>query len=133
MAYFEWEGRYELGVAAMDAEHRALVDLMSKLHERNLAGAPPWELKAILGDLEALTKKHFADEEACMASRGFAGLATHKLIHADLLAKFGALAAEYAATGGRVPEALFGFLRLWLSAHIQGIDRKYAPARASVA
>ena len=67
------------------------------------------------------------DEEAYMASVNFAGLASHKLIHADLLKTFSDHAGTIRANGGEVPSGFLMFLKLWLTAHIKGIDMKYAP------
>ena len=127
MTYFEWQDRLTLGVPQVDTQHRGLVDTMNQLYSRNEAVAPMSELVRIFGDLDRKTRAHFADEERHMASIGYEGLERHKLIHAQLLSRLDeARASLNGAT--RVPEPVFNFLKTWLTSHIAGIDRKYAPA-----
>jgi hemerythrin-like metal-binding protein len=72
--------------------------------------------------------RHFADEEAYMASIGYIGLRNHRFIHEELLGRYAGHAQEIRSAGGRPDQRFFHFLRHWLTAHIKGIDRKYAGA-----
>lgn len=127
--YLPWDrSKYTVNVDAMDHEHEALVALMNKLYARHSAGATSGELERVLDELGAATVRHFASEERYLESIKYSGLATHKLIHRDLLTKFQAHSATFKRTR-KLDDELFRFLRSWLTAHIQGIDRKYgAPA-----
>lgn len=58
----------------------------------------------------------------------FAGLATHKIIHLQLLEQVQKHATEFQRTG-LLGDAFFQFLAVWLTSHIRGIDSKYALAR----
>jgi hemerythrin len=126
MTFFQWDEQLDVGVGAMNDEHKELISLMNRLHERNLAGASKTELLKAIKDLAQFTVKHFTDEEAFMESIQFPGLETHRLIHKDLLQKFTKQAADFEhGSAMKVPESMFTFLRVWLSAHIRGIDCKY--------
>jgi len=133
MALLDWNPSLDLGVAAMDAEHRELVVAMNRIHE--LAGkvADKATLDAAIQRLIQLTTKHFRDEEKHMAAIGFPDLKRHALIHGDMLKKVGAHYEAFLAGNGCVDKAFFDFLVYWLGAHIKGIDRRYAdhkvPAR----
>lgn len=81
-----------------------------------------------LHDLAALTRKHFTHEEAMMLAADYAGRENHLWVHKDLLTRLDGHVQAFDAGSGTVPPELFSFLRLWLTAHIQGIDRKYAPS-----
>ena len=70
------------------------------------------------------TTQHFDNEERYLESIGFPLLAGHKLIHADLLAKFGEHTAEFQRTG-ELSGRFFDFLRDWVAAHIKGVDVVY--------
>lgn len=59
-----------------------------------------------------------------MASIDYPLLDTHKRIHANLLEEFGAHKTNFEKTG-ELTTKFFSFLKLWLTAHIQGIDKKY--------
>ncbi len=123
--FLKWDPEeYTVWVGSMDREHETLIAIMNRLHARRAAGAERAELARIAGELAAFTVKHFRDEEAYMESIGFAGLASHRIIHKDLLQKFTQHMQAFEASGA-FTEDFFKFLRHWLTAHIRGIDRKY--------
>jgi len=123
--YFAWDkSKLSVAVDAMDREHQTLIAIMNKLHERHSAGGDFNEISGLVNELGAYTVKHFTDEERYMESIGFPGLPSHKLIHQDLLKSFTQHVAKFKA-GRKLDDDFFRFLRMWLVAHIQGIDRKY--------
>lgn len=125
-SYFEWDpARLSLHVPDMDDEHKVLIGLMNDLHRLNEAQAPFAQQISALDKLARYTAKHFADEEAYMERIGFSGLRVHKGVHKQLLDKLAGLAAG-ARASSKIPEELFVFFKMWLSAHICGIDKKYA-------
>ena len=126
MSQFKWQNRFDVGVPDMNGEHRKLMAMMDKLYTRNAAGASKVELLGLLSQLGSFTKEHFDHEEAYMASIGFPGLAVHKVVHENLLNKLDThVSAFRAGTQGKLPEALFSFLKVWLASHICGIDMRY--------
>ena len=129
MSLMEWTSALDVGVPKMNDEHKEILTLMNRLYEAKQNGRSGPAVIALLNDLGRVTTEHFADEEAYMAQMNYPGLKVHKRIHADLLRKFADHSAQITAQNGEMPEAFFSFLRLWLSAHIKGIDMKYAPAK----
>jgi hemerythrin-like metal-binding protein len=124
--YFQWDAAtYSINVPDMDREHQILIGHMNAVHSLHRAKAGKAAIAAALDELVAYTRKHFADEEAHMARIGHAGLRIHAGIHRQLLERVGAFAADFARTGA-LTEDFFVFLRMWLKAHICGIDIKYA-------
>lgn len=126
MPLLDWKPLFELGVEAMDKEHRELVAAMNRIHELDQRGAAKTEVDAAILKLVDLTRRHFADEERHMQSIGFPDLKRHAFIHQDMLAKVGTHYAAFQKGSGRVAKEFFDFLVYWLGAHITGIDRKYA-------
>ena len=126
MANFRWDPDFELGVAAMDQEHKCLIRMMDDLHAAHARGASAPVLGAKLQALGSYTVSHFKHEERYMESVSFPQLRTHKLIHKNLLEQFGQHAERFKKTGA-LDKKFFDFLWNWLSAHIKGIDRKYSP------
>lgn len=122
--FFEWDAKYNLGVNAMDDEHRLIVDAMNQLHVLHEAHAPASQLAKVMSQLVRVTRDHFADEEAYMAKIGFPDRVKHKQIHTQLLQRLDQFEAALRAKGA-APEDLFPFLKMWLKAHICGIDTKY--------
>lgn len=132
MAFMDWTASLDLGVPAMDAEHKGLVAAMNRIYELGEQGANKATLDQAIQKLAELTTKHFADEEKHMASVGYPDLKTHAVIHKNMLEKFTALYNDFKAGAGKVDRAFYDFLKFWLKSHIMGIDRKYADHAAPV-
>ena len=127
MPIMEWDDTLDVGVQAMNDEHKCILDLMNQIHDAHEEGLTGGLVIALVNQLGQVTLDHFRDEEAYMARTGYAGLASHALIHKDLLAKYTAYADDTRRNDGRLPEKFLMFLKLWLTAHIRGIDMKYGP------
>lgn len=122
-----WNKDLELEVGDMNAQHQKLLELMNKLFDLNNEGVSKETIINALHELGAYTIEHFEQEEKYMETLGFEKLETHKLIHRDLLKKFGEHQRDFIQSTDKVlTEAFFGFLRLWLRAHIMGIDKQYS-------
>ena len=131
--YFTWiPEKYELQVPDMDREHQILIGHMNQLHDLYSRHAPRNQLALALDGLARYTVKHFQDEEAYMARTHYRDLASHKQIHANLLRKVGAHVSAFQASG-TLNEEFFSFLRMWLKAHICGIDSQYARPQPALA
>ena len=127
--FFEWDQtKFGLGVAEMDREHQLIVSHMNRLHDQYVAKAPYAELSRTMNALADTTVKHFAGEEAYMARIGFPGLAGHQMIHRTLIEKVLTHKREFERTQ-RLADDFFAFLKMWLKAHICGIDVKYSVHR----
>ncbi|HPG24436.1 MAG: hemerythrin family protein [Spirochaetaceae bacterium] len=124
MTVLAWSDAFDVGVDKMNEEHQRLIDLMNRLHDLYEGDASRSEQKKTFDELAKYTVKHFADEEAYMESIEWPGLVTHRHIHAKLLDDLGTHKAAF-DKGGELSSKLFSFLKIWLKAHIQGIDRKY--------
>lgn len=133
MPIMPWNSRFDLGVPEMNAEHKGLLDLMNKIYDMNEAGASHGQLVLAIDELGTLTKKHFAEEERFMQSINYPKLVPHQMIHRDLLRELGENVAQFKNTSGPAPKELFRFLKIWLTAHIAGIDRQYAEHSKSAA
>lgn len=124
--YFLWDPtKLSLDVPDMDREHQVLIGHMNRLRQLYEQHAPAAEQGKALQTLAAYTVKHFADEEAYMARVGYPGLKVHQGVHKNLLDRVGQFGEAFKANG-KLGEDLFVFLKMWLSAHICGIDMKYS-------
>lgn len=123
--FMPWVSEYELGVSAMDGEHKELVRRMNELYELVRTNGDRQSIGRSLSALGTFTADHFAHEEAHMTAIGFDRLATHKMIHKQLLGQF-AEHVEAHRKGEALGDPFFRFLKHWLAAHICGVDRRYA-------
>lgn len=130
MTLLAWKPAFDLGVDAMDKEHKELVAAMNRIHELDQQKSPKPQMDGAIQRLIKLTKQHFADEEAFMAKTNYADRVRHGLIHQDMLKRVGSYYEAFQQGDGRVAKEFFEFLVFWLGAHITGIDRKYAPTPA---
>lgn len=120
----EWNDKLDIGVDEMNDQHKILLDLMNRLYDGAKAQQNFDELVSTLEKLKNFTIKHFKEEEEYMEKTGFPGLNSHKIIHQQLLEKFVAEEQNILAQKS-FPDSFFSFLKMWLLAHIQGIDVKY--------
>ncbi len=125
MPIMNWDSSLDIGVSSMNEEHKRILDAMNRVYDAAQAGKTGDEINLLVERLGAICVRHFADEEAFMASIGFPGLYNHKFIHVDLLERFATHADAIKAAGGRTNDAFFHFLTHWLSVHIKAIDGKY--------
>ena len=124
--FFQWDpSKLALNVPDMDREHQVLISYMNELHVLNEQKASTQAISRAFDNLVDYTVRHFADEEAYMERIGFPGLRVHKGVHKQLLDKMFGFQRTVRATG-KLPDDLFVFFKMWLSAHICGIDVKYA-------
>lgn len=131
MPIMNWDNTLDVGVPSMNEEHKRILDAMNRIYDAAQAGKTGDEINLLVERLGAICVRHFADEEAYMASIGYPSLSNHKFIHIDLLERYGTHAADIKAAGGRAGQAFFHFLTHWLAVHIKGIDAKYGAHAAT--
>lgn len=133
MALMEWNSELDVGVQKMNDEHKDILDVMNQLYDAKQAGKSGPYIVKIVEELGRITSDHFASEEAYMESINYPELTSHKLIHKSLLEKYTQHYEEIKRSNGDMHDAFFHFLKLWLTAHIKGIDMKYSAKKNSFA
>lgn len=105
-----WHESYDCGESTIDQQHRKLFDLANALIEAAFKrGAKPHDFDDALNSLLAHVVQHFADEEAILARRHFAGLEAHAQAHKRLIERALQL-RDAAAVGGVTIGELVDFL-----------------------
>ena len=122
---FSWIERFDIGVGAMNDEHKVLIQKMNRVEALAESGADRPDLEHAIDDLGEYTVQHFSREEDYMASIGFPQLAAHKHVHASMLEKYEGFKSAFLAGDGALPDGFVHFLNFWLRAHICGIDKRY--------
>jgi hemerythrin len=125
MAFMDWQAAYSVGVLSIDEQHRALLDIINRLHDVMRRGGAADELKGVLGELVTYTRYHFNHEEQMMERCGYPELAGHKSIHSALVSQVEAFQKELAGGRATVSLQLMTFLKDWLSKHILETDMRY--------
>jgi hemerythrin-like metal-binding protein len=127
MPLFLWKDSYSVNAPAMDAQHKHLIELLNSLHEGMTRGAAKDTLGSVLDELIKYTQAHFADEERAMQTAGYPKLFEHKAEHKALTDKVMKFRQDFAAGRVAMSVHLLTFLKDWLSHHILGCDKEYAP------
>lgn len=85
MALLEWRKEFEIGIPAVDYEHRSLIELINSLHSSLGARASKDEVADFLAQIYKEISLHFALEERIMRETGYDEYADHKAEHERLL------------------------------------------------
>jgi hemerythrin len=126
MAYFDWKPEYKVNVAAFDAQHKRLVDMLNELYDSMRAGKGNVVVGKVLDDLVDYTKKHLAEEERFLQTNSYPAFPEHKAEHIRLTAQVVEYQKQYKEGNVGISVKLGNFLKDWLIGHIQASDKKYA-------
>jgi hemerythrin len=128
MALMAWSDKLSVGVDSIDDQHKKLLSLLNQLHDGMMAGKGKDILGGILKGLVDYTVTHFRYEEQLFARTGYPESEEHKNEHAELVRKVEEIQRQYATTGAKaLTIPVMNFLKDWLSLHIVGTDKRYAP------
>ena len=126
MAFFQWSEAMSVGVAVLDSDHRALIDLINALHDGLEFGDEPTELAVVFEQLVIYVDHHFAREEGVMDACGYPASAAHREEHRRLAQDMHYIRDRYIKGGEpRIGRELLDFLKDWLNHHILIQDMHY--------
>lgn len=130
MNLMTWNPYFETGLALVDAQHRALVDMIN-LAAPHLALNNDVAKRAVGPLLDNLTKYaavHFRDEERLMAQKKMAPdyLVHHHLTHQAFVDELTQMRCQYEQGDSLTGPELLRFLSSWLSFHILVEDQRMA-------
>jgi hemerythrin-like metal-binding protein/PAS domain S-box-containing protein len=121
-----WKETYSVGVPAMDAQHKKLVNMINQLadcHAERGVGASGC-FQEILSAMFDYTQVHFKSEEAYLQKIGYPQLAAHEKEHQVFLEKATAL-SMVSLDGVQDSAGLYDYLKTWLLDHILRSDMQY--------
>lgn len=124
MGLLHWEKRYSIGIEAVDHEHRELVDLINRLHEKATTQGSKVAVLGFFGDLYKAISAHFALEERFMRERGYDQLSQHKNDHERLLDEIRDIMEDYEINDLFDERLLAQRLDAWFSRHFESHDAR---------
>ena len=127
VAIIEWSDELSVNILAIDEQHKRLVAMINDLHQAMVARQTRDALRAIIDRMCDYAVVHFATEEKYMTRLDYPAYAEHKTEHDEFTAKARDLQARLAAGGLVLSLEVINFLRQWLTDHIRGSDKQYAP------
>jgi hemerythrin-like metal-binding protein len=122
MKLLEWKPEFSVGNAAVDHEHRELIDLINSMHAGLSEGAGRDQLVSGLGEIYAQIAAHFALEERMMRRADYTGYGAHKDDHELLLDQLAEIVDAVELKGGYDEQALSSVLNTWFSEHFRTHD-----------
>lgn len=124
---FEWREDFNIGVEAIDKEHRQLFKIINKLYTFQAEDKDSqWTCQEGIKYFKGHAVRHFEDEEAYMASIGYEGLEHHRLIHRGFREHTLPALEQELERSGYSPEAVEHFLGVcsgWLISHTKTEDQ----------
>jgi hemerythrin len=128
MPIIHWTPDFSVGVGSIDTDHKVLISLINQLDDAIRGEEPKQTVSRVLDALLDYTNYHFSREELLMRACAYPDIEAHARTHATLRAQVADIRNRYRrnAESIRAREVL-AFLKNWLTAHIVGRDKLYAP------
>jgi hemerythrin-like metal-binding protein len=128
MPPLRWEDGLSLDVPAVDRDHRALIDLLNRLHYLRLAGEERSAIAAAIDALVEYAQEHFSREEMLMRLSGYPEYARHRLLHEAFCRRIARFEARFRADPESVSlQRLSDFVADWITSHILEEDMRIKP------
>ncbi|MCB9799794.1 MAG: bacteriohemerythrin [Candidatus Omnitrophica bacterium] len=131
MPLIEWSENFSVNIPSIDEQHKKIVHMVNELHEAMITDKGNSVLGKIFGELIQYTKTHFSYEEKLFQTYGYPEAEDHKQSHDALTSKTMALQKDFETGSTTIMFEVSDFLKSWLTNHIQGQDKKYAPFLSS--
>ncbi|HET8733715.1 MAG TPA: bacteriohemerythrin [Anaeromyxobacteraceae bacterium] len=121
-----WNPAYEIGVPAIDAQHRTLFERAGMFAAAVRAGEPYDRLEDLFTYLTRYAVEHFAAEERLMQDLGYPDFAEHAAQHVAFQNRLLSLIPQWDSEGASraMLLAMLGFLHTWLDDHITRSDQR---------
>jgi hemerythrin len=124
MSQLAWEERYQTGIEEIDAQHKALFDLVVSLGEALRSRPGAIQLEGLVPKLESYARNHLSHEEALFAQYDYPRAKEHIEAHDKLrgdIVHFRDMLKNDRLTA----LALFNYMELWLYNHVMKMDMDY--------
>jgi hemerythrin len=124
MSLIKWKDEFSVGVAAVDHEHRELIELINQLYELTQSGGGRERVVEFLGEIYAQIAAHFALEEKMMRDSAYPALQGHKTDHESLLDQLRDIMDRVEDDGSYDEERLSRDLERWFTEHFRTHDAR---------
>ncbi len=125
MPRFIWTEQQNIGIEAIDQQHRRIVDCINLLDESHCNGDPREDIAAVISQLIDYTQSHFAFEEKMLEDAQYPALNEHKKVHEQFIRRVSDYQLRF-DRGEDIALGLSSLLVIWLFNHIKQDDADYA-------
>jgi hemerythrin-like metal-binding protein len=126
MSFFDWKDEFSVKIAAIDKQHRKIVELMNELFESLRDGREEYIISEVLEDLSKYTEYHFGLEAALFKKYAYKKTEEHLSEHGHFVQRIGALRGEVSSDAGGAAAATLEYLREWFQDHMLKVDIDYS-------
>lgn len=120
----QWKDEFSTGVAAIDEQHKKLIEGLNKLQLAMQQGKGNEIINGLLSFLERYAKEHFGFEEKCMLAHKCPVAAANKRAHDEFIARFGSFKSQLDPNNINATLVLkiHNDLSQWIVKHICRVD-----------
>jgi methyl-accepting chemotaxis protein len=118
----EWTNDMALGVAEVDAHHRAIIGALNAFAGEMLHGDGATAARDMLRKMQTDMEQHFAQEEQEMQKRSYPGLPDHRKQHQEMLRRMEDFGRKLSGDKVKGASEFFEFCADWFKFHIQKSD-----------
>lgn len=122
----KWSSDLSVGNAAIDEEHKMLINNVRDFSARVKVGATKSEIEAEYIAAIKITNEHFVTEEKIMAEANYKGLDKHIAEHREFSSKLVALYEDFKTKEHATGRHLVSLMSNWLKNHINTSDKRLA-------
>jgi hemerythrin len=121
-----WQPQLSVAVAALDAQHHHIFQLLARSRADAFGGQPKAQLSAGLDELIGCLQSHFAGEELLMRTFNYPDSLDHQQQHQRLTRVLVEFQEQFGRGDESLALALLDYLEGWLVHHILERDRSYS-------
>lgn len=125
MPLITWTDSFSVKVVEIDAQHKKLVEMINKLYDAMKVGKSKDVMEEILSNLISYTATHFKAEEKYFDLYNYPEKEVHKAEHKKFVETVTKFKKDFDSGNATISIEVIGFLREWLTNHINGSDKKY--------
>lgn len=126
MAFLKWSEKMSVGVPALDADHKKMVDLINGLSKTMTEGGSADEVRQAINALVDYARYHFEMEERLLKLTRYPALDDHLAIHKEMAEQINHFEALFKADPAHFDVIeLYDLMSRWLMQHILHEDKKY--------
>jgi len=127
MPFSEWNSRNNIGVEAIDEDHRKFLGLINTLQEAVQKCTATEVQGRIMSNLIIHVHSHFAAEEDLMRRSHFPWMEEHQSEHRIFAQRVYELQRELAWGNRSLAIEMLNAMNNWFQHHVTGTDRKLQP------
>lgn len=125
MALINWSDSYSVGNEKIDSQHKELINMINRLHEKMQSGEGKQVVGSIVDSLITYTIHHFQDEETIFMATDYPEKDKHLKAHRDFEKEVSELKKKLLSNENVGSITLGTILKNWLNDHILTLDKSY--------